>query len=460
MRTFLLWGGWLAACGSGGVATDAASPAEYTIGGTIAGLGDEALELRLGDQVLIVRAGATSFAFYGTLASGVSYDVTIAGNPIDRRCSLTGGTGTVAAADVTNLAIDCVAQGTLAGPVNYFEGQLSLANSDGTTRVLTAGDTAFDLGSYDYGAAYALEITAGPTDGTCTIVNAAGRFTADGEGPRIECLTTRSWTYSGGPVLWTLPRAAAAVTFDAFGAPGAASGAAGGLGGRARGTLRDVPADTRFYLYVGQIGSTGTQPAFNGGAPGTDGSGGGGGASDVRQGTTALSSRILVAGGGGGAGKVACLPHVGGGEGGPGGGGAGLPGTPTFSGGANPGWIAGGLGGAAPTDASGPGGEPGAGCPSFLGATGQTTSTPNGGLGGAAPTCCCSGVPSGGGGGGGYVGGGGGGGGSAGTPACLGDDKSGGGGGAGGLSWTGTLEEPLLVNGVNPGLARIDVFIR
>jgi hypothetical protein len=226
--------------------------------------------------------------------------------------------------------------------------------------------------------------------------------TADAGGPVV-----RTFFFTGGEQVYTVPAAATAVHVNAVGARGAAGaqsadGAPGGAGGFGAVIDADVPAMPGGLLFV-EVGAPGTSGAFGGGGAGATSAGAGaaggrgGGASDVRTcsiaaatcpgGGTTLQSRLLVAGGGGG-----------------GGGGWGI--------------SAGGKGGDAFADGTGfqggpTGGQAGTGAVPCTGGTGGTTGGENGSLGagghGGTPTASTD-FAGGGGGGGGFCGGGGGGG--------------------------------------------------
>ncbi len=241
-----------------------------------------------------------------------------------------------------------------------------------------------------------------------------------------------TFNYTGGQQTYVVPAGVSSISIECWGAEGqtglGSAGGAGGLGAYSYGEISVTPGQT-LYIYVGG------QAGYNGGGTGGNiGAGNGGGASDVRIGGITLADRVIVAGGGGGGGATGCnSPHAGG-NGGYGGGGPGGNGVDSPNGG-------GGFGGTV-----GVGGAEGIGCGGYLGSPGLANGTGGNGQG-----CCCATTPGGGGGGGGYTVGGGGGGGSAGTTGCSGNDKGGGGGGAGGSSWTGSMANPSMTNGVNNG---------
>jgi uncharacterized repeat protein (TIGR03803 family) len=83
-------------------------PLSFSIGGTLSGLGaNSGLVLANGADSLVVPAGATQFTMPASLAGGAQYDVTVAGNPPATACVVSNGSGTVAAANVTNITITC-----------------------------------------------------------------------------------------------------------------------------------------------------------------------------------------------------------------------------------------------------------------------------------------------------------------------------------------------------------------
>ncbi len=95
----------LSACGSG---------QRYRIGGTVAGLSGAGLVLSINgtDRLPIPANGA--FEFSRQLADGADYHVWVELHPVGQGCEVTGGAGTVAAADVTGIVVTCSDAGPLA----------------------------------------------------------------------------------------------------------------------------------------------------------------------------------------------------------------------------------------------------------------------------------------------------------------------------------------------------------
>ena len=91
---------WSGGSGSGG------STASYSIGGTVSGLsGTLVLQDNGGDDLSVSASGP--FTFNTKLSSGTPYNVTVQTAPASQNCSISNGSGTVGAADVSNIAISC-----------------------------------------------------------------------------------------------------------------------------------------------------------------------------------------------------------------------------------------------------------------------------------------------------------------------------------------------------------------
>lgn len=119
----------LAACGGGygGVEVGGSGGgASYTIGGTVSGLAGSGLVLldNGGNNLALSAAGA--FTFSEALAKGATYLVTVWTQPSSpaQTCVVTNGSGTVGAANVTNVAVVCA---------NWLPHHAYAANADDNT---------------------------------------------------------------------------------------------------------------------------------------------------------------------------------------------------------------------------------------------------------------------------------------------------------------------------------------
>jgi hypothetical protein len=115
------------------IACTATPAATYTIGGTVSGLtGTSQVTLELngaGPQ----SASNGSFRFTTMLASGASYAVTISTQPTGASCALSNATGTIAAANITNVGVICTANGGGGATGGAFWLPFSAAPVAGTT---------------------------------------------------------------------------------------------------------------------------------------------------------------------------------------------------------------------------------------------------------------------------------------------------------------------------------------
>jgi hypothetical protein len=80
----------------------------FTIGGTVSGLasGEAVVLQNNGADNLTLNANG-SFTFVAPINIGAPYSVTVLTQPVGQTCTVTNGTGTVAAANVTNVTLVC-----------------------------------------------------------------------------------------------------------------------------------------------------------------------------------------------------------------------------------------------------------------------------------------------------------------------------------------------------------------
>jgi uncharacterized repeat protein (TIGR03803 family) len=86
----------------------------YTVGGTISGLNASGLVLLdNGVDATTISANATQFSMNSAVAYGSAYAITVQTAPAELVCSVSNGTGTMGAADVSSVGIGCVSNFTL-----------------------------------------------------------------------------------------------------------------------------------------------------------------------------------------------------------------------------------------------------------------------------------------------------------------------------------------------------------
>ncbi len=173
-----------------------AQPTTYTVGGTVSNLTGTGLQLQNGSETLAVAAAATAFTFTTELADSAAYAVTVSTQPTGQTCSVTGGdnnlgAGTIAAADVTSVAVSCVTNAvpthTVSGTVSGLTGSVTLQNNGGDDITKTTND-GFTFAAQVEGTDYAVTVSSQPAGQTCTVTNGSGtNITADVANVSVAC---------------------------------------------------------------------------------------------------------------------------------------------------------------------------------------------------------------------------------------------------------------------------------
>ncbi|RYZ68333.1 MAG: lamin tail domain-containing protein, partial [Proteobacteria bacterium] len=150
-------------------------------------VGSVTLQNNGGDNLVVSGASAT---FVTPVAAGSNYLVTVAVQPPNQVCSVSNGSGTIAATDVT-VNLTCVTQEVepLGGIVTGLAAPgLVLAN--GADRLAVDEDVIFEMPTgVAVGAAYNLTVFTQPPGQICTVINGQG-IMIDG-GPQdveVECV--------------------------------------------------------------------------------------------------------------------------------------------------------------------------------------------------------------------------------------------------------------------------------
>jgi hypothetical protein len=176
----------------------------FTIGGTVSGLEGEGLELALNGGVEILAiAGNGAFQFDTELEHDTDYTVTVESRPADpsQSCTVANASGTINAADVTNIEVTCSTDTfTVGGTVSGLEGDgLILQLNGGDDLAIDAdGDFTFASPLAD-GSDYEVTILTQPDDPvqSCTVANATGALAGvDVDNIEVTC-STDTFTIGG-----------------------------------------------------------------------------------------------------------------------------------------------------------------------------------------------------------------------------------------------------------------------
>jgi hypothetical protein len=170
----------------------------FALRGTVSGLAGTGLVLQNngGDALPVSANGA--FAFPTPLASGAPYNVTVATQPSgpSQSCSVTNGSGTIGAADVTNVTVKC-ATGSFAvgGAISGLAGSGLVLQNNGGNDLAVNGNGPFQFAALlASGARYNVTVKKHPTGPTqsCSVSNGSGTVgNASVTNVAVTCATDR-----------------------------------------------------------------------------------------------------------------------------------------------------------------------------------------------------------------------------------------------------------------------------
>jgi 6-phosphogluconolactonase (cycloisomerase 2 family) len=205
--------GVLTACGGGGGSPPPPPPppvTTYTVTVAVTGLAGSGLTLldNGGDSKAVTANGSVTFAT--ALASAAPYAVTVGTQPTtpSQTCTVTNGSGTIAGANVTNVAVNCaVSNFTIGGSVTGLAGTgLQVQNNAGDALSVTQNGSFTFATSISSGANYSLSVSASPVNPIqlCTLTNGTGTVgNANVTNATLDCKTQNprvalSLNYYGG----------------------------------------------------------------------------------------------------------------------------------------------------------------------------------------------------------------------------------------------------------------------
>ena len=171
----------------------------YSVGGSTSGLsGTVVLQDNGGDDLRVSANGAFSFAT--KLAGGAAYNVTVKTNPSGQSCSVANGSGTIGAADVTNVAVSCAPNPTYAvgGSVSFLSGTVVLQDNGGDDLSVSANGAFNFATKLASGAAYSVTVKTNPSGQSCSVANGSGTIgSADVSNVAVSCANTPTYAVGG-----------------------------------------------------------------------------------------------------------------------------------------------------------------------------------------------------------------------------------------------------------------------
>ncbi len=180
LGTLLMMAALTAGCGSSGTATTP-NASGYTVGGTVAGLasGDQLTLLNNGTDALVVNSSGV-FAFAGKVTSASPYAVTVAAAPAGQTCTVAGGSGMVAGANVGNVVVTCADRAyTLGGVVRGLSSSGLKLSNGGDELAVGTGASSFSMPQpVAFGSSYNVRVAVQPQSAACTVQAGSGTMPA------------------------------------------------------------------------------------------------------------------------------------------------------------------------------------------------------------------------------------------------------------------------------------------
>jgi hypothetical protein len=181
--------GTIAAANVSGIVV-ACTPITYSVSGTVTGMtsGQSIVIQNNGGSNTTIANPASTFSFT-KLANSATYAITVLTPPTGDTCTVTGGSngngsGTIAAANVTGIVVNCTAAATtytVSGSVSGMTSGQSVViqNNGGSNTTIANPATTFSFTKLANDASYAITVLTPPTGDTCTVT---GGSNGDGSG--------------------------------------------------------------------------------------------------------------------------------------------------------------------------------------------------------------------------------------------------------------------------------------
>jgi len=190
--------------GPGGGGSPPATPATYSISGTIAGYSGSSLVLGNKSSTVSVNTGNSTFSFTG-ISNGSTYSISVITSPSGpaQTCAVVNGSGSINGNNITNVQVNCVTNSyTLSGSVSGLSGNgLVLQNNGADNLPVSTGNFTFGTPVAN-GSTYAVTVLAQPTGQTCTVTNGGGTMgTSNISNVQVNCVTN---TVSGFEISGTI----------------------------------------------------------------------------------------------------------------------------------------------------------------------------------------------------------------------------------------------------------------
>lgn len=157
-----------------------------TVGGSVSGLaGSESVVLQNNSSDNLTVNSNGSFTFSTPVAQGATYNVTVLTQPSTQTCTVTNGSGTVGASNITNVQVSCATNAyTVGGTVSGLSGTVVLQDNGGDNLTISSNGSFTFATPVAQGAPYNVTVLTQPTEQTCSVTNGSGTM---GGSERYQC---------------------------------------------------------------------------------------------------------------------------------------------------------------------------------------------------------------------------------------------------------------------------------
>lgn len=171
----------------------------YVVSVTVNGLSGSGLVLRNNGADDVPVSANGSYSFVTTVASGSTYNVTVATPPFSpsQTCSVANGSGTVGNGNVTNVVVSCAINTyAISGTISGLTGGGLVLQLNGTDSVSpAAGNTGFAFNNaIADGSSYNVTVATQPLLQTCVVSSASGTVNGGNVTDVAVSCTTQTWS--------------------------------------------------------------------------------------------------------------------------------------------------------------------------------------------------------------------------------------------------------------------------
>lgn len=163
-----------------------------TVGGNVSGLAvsqSVVLQNNGGDNLTVNSNG--SFTFSTPVAQGATYNVTVLTQPSTQICTVSNGSGTAGASNITNVQVTCATDAyTVGGTVSGLSGTVVLQDNGGDNLTINSNGSFTFATPVAQGAPYSVTVFTQPIAQTCSVSNGSGTINgANVTNVGVNCVT-------------------------------------------------------------------------------------------------------------------------------------------------------------------------------------------------------------------------------------------------------------------------------